>query len=443
MYFLQKVFQLRDQTNPEAEKPFLEHLEDLRICITRMMVALIIATVTCFIFRAELMEIIRRPVEQVWIDSQRDALDKGQSGISPEQWEIAKQAAEVAYLLDPEQRELFFDKKSGGDDALRENVLAVYYFRAALSIDDKEARREFVEKLPNLDEKVRKKVLGLMVGLPNAEIDARGKIVLMQALKPTEGFMLSLKLALYAGLVVSFPFLLYFLLQFVLPGMHETERRALWPAMAVGFGLFLAGVFFAYLVVLPRVLEFFYHYSSEMKIENVWRIGYYISFATQFTLIFGLSFELPVVVMTLVKLGILNSEMMRRTRSYAILSIFVIAAIITPTPDAFTLLLLALPMVLLYEICIWLALFLERKERQKEAAGEAERRERLPVRKDDDSHAAPPPGHDEEEHAESAPAGDNDDDNPGAHDPYLTEQDEEEDVSDPWPEDDNDPEREE
>ena len=189
--------------------------------------------------------------------------------------------------------------------------------------------------------------------------------------------MLSIKLAFFAGIVISFPFLLFFLLQFVLPGMHDTERKALWPAMAIGFGLFLCGVFFSYYIVLPEVLEFFHEYSSDMMIENEWRIGYYISFATQFTLIFGLSFELPVLVMTLVKLGVLNCEMMRRTRAYAVLAIFVIAALITPTPDAFTLCLLAGPMVILYEICIWLALLLERKTARREAEEERERLDRM------------------------------------------------------------------
>lgn len=178
--------------------------------------------------------------------------------------------------------------------------------------------------------------------------------------------MLSIKLALFAGIVLSFPLLLLFTLQFVLPGLKQNEKRALWPAMAIGFGLFLGGVLFSYFFVLPKVLDFFYNYSQEMGVTNEWRIGYYISFATQFTLIFGLAFELPVVVMTLVKLGILNYEIMRNTRSYAILAIVVIAALITPTPDVATLAFLAVPMILLYEICIWLSYFYKRKEREEE-----------------------------------------------------------------------------
>ncbi len=81
---------------------------------------------------------------------------------------------------------------------------------------------------------------------------------MMSALKPTEGFMLSMKLSFVAGIVLSFPLLLLFILQFVLPGLHSHEKRVMWPAMAVGFGLFLAGTAFAYYWVLPRALLFFY-----------------------------------------------------------------------------------------------------------------------------------------------------------------------------------------
>ena len=125
---------------------------------------------------------------------------------------------------------------------------------------------------------------------------------------------------------------------------------------------------FAYYAVLPRALGFFYEWGGKLGVSNDWRIGEYITFATQFTLLFGLSFELPVVVMVFVKLGMLTYETMARTRSYAIVAIFVAAAILTPTPDALTMTLMAAPMVILYEICIWLAWFWERKQRRMEAA---------------------------------------------------------------------------
>jgi Tat protein translocase TatC len=187
--------------------------------------------------------------------------------------------------------------------------------------------------------------------------------------------MLAIKLSVFAGIIISFPFLLYFILQFVLPGLKQNERKALWPALIIGFGLFLLGVFFCYFLVLPKALDFFYTYSGGMGVENEWRIGDYITFTTQFTLIFGLAFELPVVVMTLVKIGLLSYQTMSNTRSYAVLSIFIVGAIITPTGDALTLSLLAVPMCLLYEMCIWLAYFNRKKELAAEALEEAEIKE--------------------------------------------------------------------
>ena len=152
--------------------------------------------------------------------------------------------------------------------------------------------------------------------------------------------------------------------------------------------------------MLPNVLTFFYEWGKSMGISNDWRIGYYISFATTFVLIFGLAFELPVVVMTLVKIGLLSHSMMRETRSYAILAIFVIAALITPTPDMMTLSLLAVPMVILYEICIWLSYFHEKKVQKLEEEEEKERMAHLLSSSDDDPDLDPDPDHDPYHHDE-------------------------------------------
>lgn len=457
MFLLTKIFQLRDKASPGLdEKPFLDHLEDLRVTITRMALTLLIATVACFIFRNDLMDIIRKPVSDLYESRQVESLKDLGVRIDPDTWDIATKAARDASLLSPAQRSVFFEQVAADGQDLEFHVHSVILFRAALAIPDEEKRDLFVEALPEIDERMRTQLLGLLKGNPEADVDARGRLVLMQALNPTEGFMLSIKLAFFAGIVVSFPFLLYFLLQFTLPGLHSNERKALFPAMAVGFGLFLGGVIFAYYGVLPRVLEFFHTYSTEMGIKNEWRIGYYISFATQFTLIFGLAFELPVVVMTLVKLGIMNYEMMKRTRSYAILAIFVIAAVITPTPDAFTLCLLAMPMIVLYEICIWMAYFIDKKERAQEAEEESARMTRLlaagprpapgteAVSEQEDADKA----HPEEDHQDqSQDHGSQDDaDRPASDefdfheeaDPGATEEGEEEDISDPWPEEESD-----
>lgn len=372
MYLLKKVFQLRDKANPDNEKPFLDHLEDLRITVTRIVITLSISTLLCYAFRNELMEVLRRPADKVWELNEAEKLPEDK--ISVEQWDQAKVHAEAIGFLNAEQRQAYF--ANIGDPAMKARVEAACIYRAATALP-KEQQKNFVRTAPNTTEPARTLALELMEKGASPTNQGHDKLHLMGAFNPTEAFMLSMKLAFFAGIVVSFPLLLFYLLQFILPGLHTHEKRAVLPALGIGFALFLAGVLFAYFWVLPPVLKFFYTYSQEMGIQNEWRIGYYISFATQFTLLFGLSFELPVVVMTLVKIGLLGYTTMKNTRAYAILAIVVAAAVITPTPDAFTMCLLALPMIILYEICIWLTWWDERKKRKLEIAEAEERVTRM------------------------------------------------------------------
>jgi sec-independent protein translocase protein TatC len=383
MNLIKKVIQLRESSHPDHEKPFLEHLEDLRAMITRIVITLVISMVVCFAFQKQLMELLRRPVEQVWITQLDAKLPKSSTEIprplNVDIWESAKQLEHAASGLDAEQREVFF--KNLGDSDLVFHVRAVGLLRALLAVPENR-RAAFLDAM-DLRPGLREQVEVLAKTMPSTELEQRGNLKMMSALKPTETFMLSMKLSFYAGIVLAFPLLLLFILQFVLPGLHRHEKRVLWPAMAVGFGLFLGGVLFAYFGVLPRALEFFYEWSGSLGVSNDWRIGEYISFAMQFTLLFGLAFELPVVVMVFVKLGMLTYETMSSTRSYAIVAIFIAAAVLTPTPDIMTLLLMALPMIVLYEICIWLAWLDRRNNRLAEEREAREREERL-------NHLLPP-----------------------------------------------------
>lgn len=369
MFLLTKVFQLRDKANPEHEKPFLDHLDDLRVMITRSVVTLLIAMVVCFAFQEKLMEILRKPVEEVRLIHVSNQLPVD---ITPDSWEQAKKIEHAATSLGTERGELLL-KQYDAQSLKRVELVRLLRGVAVLAV---EKRAGFLEQITP-EASLRDTVTGMLAKGASPEIDVRGNLQLMSALKPTETFMLSMKLSFFAGVVVSFPLLLLYILQFVLPGLHQHEQKVMWPALAIGFGLFLFGVFFAYYFVLPRALTFFFEWSSKLGVSNDWRIGEYITFATQFTLLFGLSFELPVVVMVFVKIGLLTHEAMRRTRAYAILAITVIAAIITPTPDAFTLCLMAGPMILLYEMCIWLAYFDAKKKEKAEAEEERERMERL------------------------------------------------------------------
>ena len=187
------------------------------------------------------------------------------------------------------------------------------------------------------------------------------QVAALKALGITDSIVISFHLAFYAGIVVSFPLLLYFLAGFVFPALTAVEKRFLFPAILGSFGLFLLGVMIAYWWILPKTILFFFRDTQSLGWAPTWTVQQYYSFVTKFVLGFGLAFELPVVVLALVYFGLITYKFMARTRPYAIVLIFVLAAIIAPTPDLLTLIAMALPMALLYESCIWIAWIMERR----------------------------------------------------------------------------------
>src|SRR6266436_5816576 len=164
------------------------------------------------------------------------------------------------------------------------------------------------------------------------------------------------------SIVISFPLLLFFAAEFVLPALTVMEKKILFPAIGVSFALFLTGVLVCYFWLLPKTILFFFHDTQSLGWAPAWTVQEYYSFVTRFTLGFGLAFELPVVVLVLVRFGLITYEFMARTRPYAIVLIFILATIITPTPDVLTLVAMSLPMVVLYESCIWIAWFMKRRQ---------------------------------------------------------------------------------
>lgn len=183
----------------------------------------------------------------------------------------------------------------------------------------------------------------------------------LQSLGVADSMTISLSLAFYAGLVISFPLITFFIAQFLFPALKPSERKILLPVGAFALLLFLSGISFAYFVVLPGTLNFFFHDAKSMHWTPTWTVREYYSFTTQFLIAFGVAFEMPMVVLALVKLGFLTAEKLRKTRSVAIITIFTVAAFITPSPDLVTYLLMGGPMVLLYELCILLARWVEPK----------------------------------------------------------------------------------
>src|SRR5712671_1323694 len=163
-----------------------------------------------------------------------------------------------------------------------------------------------------------------------------------------------------AGLILSSPWILYQLWKFVEPGLREKEKGYISGIVASTTGCFLAGVAFAYFLMLPYMLQFFATFGSS-GIVNMISVGEYMSFVIQLILLSGLIFELPMISYFLARFGLLTPAFMRHYRRHAIVLIFIIAAVVTPTTDPVTMTVFALPMFALYEASIWIAAVAARK----------------------------------------------------------------------------------
>jgi sec-independent protein translocase protein TatC len=261
MSLLNKFFNFREKTEGDVVKPFLDHMEDLRWMLIKMLLWLVVSMVGAFSFRMELMRVLQAPLEKV----------------------------------DPE--------------------------------------------------------------LP-------GQLVTSDI---AGSFTLSLTMAFYAGVVVSLPFLLYHVAEFVLPALTRQEKRYLFPSIAAGSVLFLAGVLACYHWILPETLAFFFEDAKKMQIKTLWTWSKYASFCSWMTIGFGLLSELPVAVLALALLRLVSFQFLSRTRPYGYTLILILAAVVAPTPDPVTFVSLSIPIIALYEVCIWLVWLLDRR-RAKRAA---------------------------------------------------------------------------
>jgi len=167
----------------------------------------------------------------------------------------------------------------------------------------------------------------------------------------TGSFVAYLKIAFYMGIIAATPVISYQLWQFVAPGLYRKEKRVFMPIVTISTVLFLAGASFCFFVVLPYALQFLIGFSGGEMIPIV-TVSSYISFAGMMLLAFGLTFEMPVIGYLLGRLGIISARLLSKGRTYAVVIILVVAAFLTPTPDVFNQLLLAVPMYLLYEVTI-------------------------------------------------------------------------------------------
>ncbi len=186
-----------------------------------------------------------------------------------------------------------------------------------------------------------------------------------------EAFFVYLKLSLFGGILLASPVLLWEVWCFVAPGLYDQEKKYVYPFVIFSTVLFATGVSFGYFVVFPIAFKFFMGYSSEI-IKPLPSIKEYLNFSCKLLFAFGVVFELPLFTLFLAKIGLVNEKMLRSKRKFAILGIFAVAAILTP-PDVVSQILMAIPLLVLYEISILVAKYFgKREEEEEEEEGEEE-----------------------------------------------------------------------
>ncbi|PLQ01153.1 twin-arginine translocase subunit TatC [Cupriavidus pauculus] len=187
----------------------------------------------------------------------------------------------------------------------------------------------------------------------------------------TGSFFVPMKVTMLVSFLIALPWVLYQIWRFVAPGLYQHEKKLILPLVSSTYVLFLCGVAFAYFLVFPTVFHFMAHYNAPLGAEMSTDIDKYLSFAITTFLAFGITFEVPVVVIVLVKFGVVELEKLKQIRPYVIVGAFIIAAVVTP-PDVMSQLLLAVPLVMLYELGLLMARFVTKQPLGTPAEGETQ-----------------------------------------------------------------------
>ena len=312
-------------------KSFLEHLEDLRWVLIKSVAALGVGILICLIGGDYVVGILKYPLQKTKVsypgNSQVVTVLFGTNRLG-------------VFPLTPEQQ--------GSLDLGSNRFVAIRVEPATLGTNQVLAWR--VDNNPGLAEQAQR-----------ANID-------LINLSPASGFFVAFQVALYAGILLASPFIFYFVTAFVFPALKMKEKKYVYRGLAYGLTLFLVGVAFCYFALMPVALAASQKYSQWLGFSAFqWKADDYISFVCKFMLGMGLGFEMPVVILTLVKIGILNYGILSKGRKYMIVINLVLGAVLT-TPEVITQLIMFVPLQTLYEVSIWVAWYWERQDKKREAA---------------------------------------------------------------------------
>ena len=198
-------------------------------------------------------------------------------------------------------------------------------------------------------------------------LDNSGSGIRLETLGPIGGVTISMKIALYGGITLALPFVLYFVGQFVLPALKKHEKKYFTRAFAVGGGLFVAGMALCYFLILEISLRGLVAFNRWLHLDaTMWNSADYFSFVIMFMVGMGLSFEVPVLILTLVRIGIIQHETLVKSRAYIFIGNLVVCAFITP--DAVSTIFMVVPVQVLMEICILISKHWDRQKKIAEAA---------------------------------------------------------------------------
>jgi sec-independent protein translocase protein TatC len=192
----------------------------------------------------------------------------------------------------------------------------------------------------------------LLDALPNG-----GRMIVTDV---TGSFFVPMKVTMLVALLIALPYIIHQIWSFIAPGLYNHEKKLILPIVASSYILFISGMAFAYFLVFPTVFKFMAHYNAPLGADMATDIDKYLGFAMTTFLAFGITFEVPIVVVVLVKLGMVSIQKLKEIRPYVIVGAFIIAAVVTP-PDVLSQLLLAIPLCILYELGILVSRFYEPK----------------------------------------------------------------------------------